>query len=224
MSSLRYQVLSALGTKMKVLRAGLPTVDILDQLPTSRSPIPSVVIRPGKFKTLYWQPRHLLDDAGDVLFPANGRPLTEVGTWEGECTIWCQHRTAPEREALEDLIVAAFNEEVAPGRLQVTVSNVTVDSVVTTYDVDVAFFMLPSVEWREELVFSERRWSFLPIETSIPILVLRTGEYKVTDMQLVFDEDIDADISGAADPDEALDIIEDEEQFSVDEDANLTPI
>ena len=199
-------------------------VEVLDQLPTTLQKGPAVVIQPERAPHVLAQPGLVRQPDGSPVVPAAGRPVYVNGSFENQIRLWVSHRSARGREFFIDAINNALNQEAAPGRIRVTVPNVKVAGVESGWDAVLTFTYGRETEWREEMVFSIRRWSFLGLEMSTPMLSLRKGEHIVTDMRLVFDQDRDAVIPEGTSPADALEIIEDEEEYQVDENAVLTEV
>ena len=76
-------------------------------------------------------------------------------------------------------------------------------------------------EWREEMVFSERRWAILDLDVEIPLDKIQAPI--VDTLELVVTEDL-TDVSGEATPEDALNVLEGEETFTVAQNGSYTEV
>jgi hypothetical protein len=228
--SLTYNACLALKARLETIGALAGTVNVLDKLPTKLSVQPSVAILPSRFTWVPWQQGVLRHDDGTPVVPEPGRPIYENGTHEGQVQIWVSNESAAQREFFQDLITNEFNQEAAPGRIRVTVPNVKVTGIATGWDATLAFTYGGRAEWRDERVFSERRWSFIDIDLDVPALSIKSGEYVADDIRLHFDHDTETEAIIITNPDTSLDesatleSIEDPESYSVSESGDVTPL
>jgi hypothetical protein len=231
MSRFKYLAAKALASRVEALTAFLGSgeasldgrVNVLQQMPDQEPDYPEVGVLPGGFKFIPWNQAAVKDSAGDAV--VNGTSaLVDVGELAGKMQVWIGARYPVDREAVEDAILALFFEdENAPGTVQVTVSDVTIAGVATGYDVILTFSLLEE-EWTEEMVFSVKRWASLSVEVELPILVWRSQAPLITSMQMAITNDVAIDISGAADPDEVRALLSDLEEYEVDETGDLTEV
>lgn len=154
-------------------------IEVTDAPPSQAAQYPAAAIEMGRF-TFEAGTMDVVDDASGAPVMNGVDALAEGGVVRGSLRIWLATRLPPQREQLEEAIQRAFiADDLAPGRLAVTLSNVQVGDFATGVDWPLAFFCEDS-EWNEELVFSEKRWVFLTIEVDLPILVLLKNVPKVT--------------------------------------------
>lgn len=150
---------------------------------------PAVRVLPGKFTFDPWQEQEVDDSQATNLF-------LEVGEFEGNIEIRVSARSKKERETIEDAILNWFlSREYTPG-VQVTTlpSGQVVGGIATTYQANCAF-SLEDEEWREEMVFSDKRFTFLDVEAWFPALVVRTGVATIQSLRLVMEADVSADVT-----------------------------
>jgi hypothetical protein len=220
-SALRYAAAAALGA---ALEASSPTlagaVEVLQRPPTEAADYPRLAILPERFKFDPHPDLELEDEDGEPVMVNDGADaVVHVGSLEGSVRLWVGARYPVQREEIEDAVLAAFcGDDRAPGRLLVTLSGLVIGGfpIAETYDVA---FHFEDTEWREELVFSQRRWSFTEVSVDVPVLVLRKDAHVVTDLVLAITSDLDTPIASDAD----LANLPELEQFEVAEDGSLTP-
>jgi hypothetical protein len=213
--------LEAAAVAFRDAAPSLTDVQVTHAPPDQSATYPVLALLPERFVL---EPHHddeVLDDDGEPVMADATTALMEVGTLRGTVRLWLAARTMPERARLEERIVAAFFADgLAPGRLQVTLDNVEVLGVATGASWPVAFF-LENSEWREELVFSERRWSFLQVDVDIPVLVLRKDAAIVTTLVAALTTDLATQIDDPADV--ASPPLTDLEQVTVADDGSVGP-
>lgn len=176
------------------LRAVLPaTVDVQACAADWEEPtkFPAVRVLPGKFTFEPWQEREVDDSQADKLF-------LEVGEFEGDVEIRISARSRREREVVEDLVMNYFlSREFSPGVQTTTLpSGMTVGGFATTYQATCAF-AVEDGEWREEMAFADKKFSFLDVEAWFPALVVRSNVYTIDQLVLALDTDAQADVDDA---------------------------
>lgn len=175
------------------LRAVLPVnVDVRACAADWEEPtqFPAVSVLPGKFTFDPWQEREVDDTQADKLF-------LEVGEFEGNVEIRVSARSRAQRELVEDAVLNYFlSRPLTPGVQTTTLPPVPVGGVATTYQATCAF-ALDDEEWREEMAFSDKRYTFLDVEAWFPALVVRSGVYTIQQLVLAFDADVN-EVVGAS--------------------------
>jgi hypothetical protein len=163
----------------------------------------------------------VVDENDEAVLDADGNALACAGTIDGTVQIWLAAEYPADRENLEGRIIASFIDAETRGAIGLTVDRAMYapDSG-STLEVSV---YLDSEAWREEMVFSERRWAILDCSVSIPIVVpLDSDLYPiVTDLQILITEDL-ADVSGAATPEIALAALDEVETYNIAADGSYT--
>jgi len=221
MSHLRYRALEALRATLAAEPA-LSASGLVKALPQSGDRLdayPSVTIVPeGKFTFIAWPHREILDGAGDVVM-AGGKPVFEVGELSGSLRIEVAANYPPEREALEDAIFSVFNQDdTALGRVMATMADVSVGGVATGVDWPMAYLLGEEAGWREELVFSEKRGSFLQVAVDVPVLVLKSNAWIIEQLVLAITSDITTQVLVPAD----IANLQDLEQVLINDDGTLS--
>lgn len=149
---------------------------------------PAVRVLPGKFTFDPWQEQEVDDTQATNLF-------LEVGEFEGNVEIRVSATSKIQRETIEDAITNFFlSREYSPGVQVVTLPAVPVGGIATTYQANCAF-ALEDEEWREEMVFADKRFTFLDVEAWFPALVVRTGVATIQSLRLVMQADVDEDMT-----------------------------
>jgi hypothetical protein len=174
MSSILRKALTAVGEAIKAAAPSLAQVRVASAPPDEASQYPAVALVPEKF-TIDTSPDDDIYEAdGDVVSPG-GRQLVSVGALRGTCRLFLAARLEGQRETAQDEVLGAFfQDDCRPSGIKVDLPNVEVGGVPTGVTWPVAVF-LDDEEWRDELVFSERRWAFLRLSVDVPLLVLRNA-------------------------------------------------
>lgn len=179
------------------LRAVLPdNVDVAACAADWEEPTkyPAVRVLPGKFTFDPWQEQEVDDTQSDKLF-------LQVGEFEGSVEIRVCATSKIVRERLEDVVSNFFlSRPYTPG-VQVTTlpSGMTVGGFATTYQANCAF-SLDDEEWREEMAFTDKRFSFLGVDAWFPALVVRTGVHTIEQLVLVMEADVSTDVDAGPNP------------------------
>ena len=143
------------------------------------------IVPSEKFNFEPWQEEELDDTQPGLL-------LLEVGSFSGSVELRVCARTKKERELIEDAVQnVLFQREGAPGVLVAQTADLNVGGYATAYSAPVAL-VFNDEEWREEMVFAKKRYSFLTCEADFPMLVMRTGVYTIEQLVLAFTDDINA--------------------------------
>lgn len=199
MSRLTRAACVAVGEVFRAAAPELADIQTVQAPPEHAAVYPALAILPERFMLSTWPDEEVLDadDAPIVLDDTNA--LMEVGSLRGTVRLWLAARSPAERARIEEKLAAAFfDDDLANGRLMVTLDNVEVLGVATGASWPVAFF-LDSTEWREELVFSERRWSFLQVDVDIPVLIFRKDAALVTTLVAALTTDLTTTVDDATD-------------------------
>ena len=116
--------------------------------------------------------------------------LLDVGCFEGMYELRVSARTKAERETIEDLVTnVLLSSPLAPGVIAAQTRPVTVGGWITTHQALVSF-TAEDLDWREELVFSKRRYSFIDLNAWYPALVMRSGVFNIEQLILAFSADL----------------------------------
>lgn len=150
---------------------------------------PAVRVLPGKFTFDPWQEQEVDDTQATNLF-------LEVGEFEGNVEIRVSATSKFQREQIEDTILNWFLARAYTPGVQVTTlpPGQTVGGIATTYQANCAF-SLEDEEWREEMVFAAKRYTFLDVEAWFPALVVRTGVPTIQSLRLAMEADVAADVT-----------------------------
>lgn len=222
MSRIKYEAAKLLAQSL-ALEPALEkdgVVKALQQPPDRLYDTPTVVVLPQDFKLIPWSPEEVPDEDGEPIMAGDdeGMALLEVGTLSGSVQLWCEATFPAVREQLEDAVINAFNrEDFAPGRLQVSLTDIEVCGVATEATWPVAF-LLEEANWREELAVSERRRSFLDVQVDLPVFVLRKEAHKVRQMVVALSQDLSIEVTTPTD----LANVADLEQVLVNDDGSLS--
>lgn len=193
------------------LRAALPpTVDVDVCAADWEEPtkFPAVRVLPGRFSLDTSQEEEVDDTQADKLF-------VQVGEFVGSVEVRVSARNRTQRENVEDYVLNwLLSPEWTPGTRTVLVSGVVVGGIATTYAAPCTF-ELTDEEWREEMAFSDKRFSFVDLQTTFPALAMRTQTYTIQDLRLVMEADINLDLSAPAN-------VSAEEALKIDEFGNVT--
>lgn len=210
--SVKYLACKALGDRLQELEATLvDRVSVLQQLPDQLAEYPKVAILPERFKYQAWYEGAIEDDAGEVV-TVDGDPLMRVASFDGTIRLWVGSNYAAQREQVEDAILRSFHLiSGAPGRIDVTIDDIEIGGVATGYDAPISFTLGPDTEWREELVFSERRWSYLMVGLSFPLYVTRSDAALVQSLWVAITGDTETTIPDGTTAEDLGDILPDVE-------------
>jgi hypothetical protein len=207
-----------------VFRAAAPAltdVATVQAPPEAAATYPAMAILPERFTLEVCADEEVLDDDGEPIVLGGTNALMEVASLRGSVRLWLAARNPAERARLEERITAAFFDDgFAPGRLLVELDNVEVLDVATGASWPVAF-QLRTSEWREEMVFSERRWAFLQVDVDVPVLVFRKDAALVTTLVAALTTDLTTTLT---DPDDvASPPLTDLDQVTVADDGTVGP-
>lgn len=199
MSRLLAAACRLLGAACKDAAPELATISTVQAPPEEASVYPALALLPERFRLVAHGDEEVVDDDGDPIMTNATTAVMEVGSLRGTVRLWLATRLTAERARLEEKVVSAFfQDDLAPSRLLVTLENVEVLGVATGADWPVAF-MIDTTEWREELVFSERRWSFIQLNVDIPVLILRKDAALVTTLVAALTTDITTTVDDPTD-------------------------
>lgn len=141
------------------------------------------------------------------------RLLVEVGTFEGTCEIRVYARHQTTRDDLEDKIMQALcSREGSPGTVVFAVQNLTVNGTKWNYKPPCTYSLSGS-DWHDEFAFEHRRYSFIEMDSWLPMLINRDGVYAIRQMVLALTDDLVTD-NAAPIP---------LEQYLVNEDGTVAP-
>lgn len=209
MSVIKRACLEALAS---ALRTALPpSVDVAAVAADyeEKTTFPSVRILPGRFTFDSSQEQEVDDAQADKLF-------VQVGEFVGNVEVRVCAKSRAQRENVEDVVLNWFlSPEWTPGTRTVLLpSGVLVGGWATTYQAPCTF-ELNEEEWREEAVFSDKRFSFVELDATFPALAVRTQTYTIQDLRLVMEADVNLDLSASP-------IVSAEEALAIDEFGNTT--
>lgn len=209
---------------VKALKLAIPEVQTFAevQAPPSEDVIyPAIAILPEKFKLTTQVAEQVLNPDGTPTILGGQRGIFECGALRGSVRIWAGARLPAQREQLEDKIRKAFfQDDLALGRLMVSLDDIEVDGERTGASWPVAYF-LDDEEWHEEMVFSEKRWSFMHVLVDVPILIARDEAWQVTEMVVALTRDVSTVIATPADV--AVPPLDDLRQNTVNDDGSVGP-
>jgi hypothetical protein len=184
------------------LRAAAPeltAVEVVQAPPDGAATYPAAAILPERFKLEAQGDEEVTDEDGDPIMVDATTALMEVGSLRGTARLWVAARYPAQRALLEEKLRAAFfDDDLAPSRLLVTLENVEVLGVATGASWPVAF-LLDTSEWRDEMVFSERRWSFIQLRVDVPVLIHRRNAALVTQLIAALTTDLNTTVDDPAD-------------------------
>jgi hypothetical protein len=191
---------NALAAKLEATNPTLVgRVKVLQQPPDTIADYPVVVLMPERFTFVGLPDDEARDDDGDPIMVDASRALMHVGEFRGSIRIWLASRTPGQREELEESVLSAFYDDgLASGRCVATLTDLVIGGQATGYDTTVAFF-LNSEDFREELVFSEKRWVFTQVDVDLPVLALRRDAWVVNQMVVALTEDIETTVDDPTD-------------------------
>lgn len=163
------------------LPPGLSGVKVSAATPEDKFDTTGIRILPGKFTFDPYNQAEVDDTGATVL-------VAEVGWWEGDTEVRCVAPTPAEREALEDYVLNVLlgDDQLAPGIITLQSKPAVIGGAQTTYQA-VVTFALDEAEWREEMAFSDKRYSFINLETVLPALVVRGATYTINTLEVDFD-------------------------------------
>jgi hypothetical protein len=210
-----------LGDALRAAVPELQTVQTVQAPPDGSAVYPAAAILPERFRLEAMGDEEVLDEDDDPIMMDGTTALMEVGSLQGTARLWLAARYPAQRALLEEKIRAAFFQDgLAPSRLLVELENVEVLGVATGATWPVAF-LLDTSEWREELVFSERRWSFIQLRVDVPVLVPRRNAAIVTSLIVALTTDLNTTVDDPADV--ASPPLTDIELVSVADDGTVGP-
>ncbi len=221
MTTLAHATTLALKTALAAMPGfNLVPIQVLPHGPDRGTPYPSIVLEPGagRWEVTLWQRDVVRDDAGELVEVDGGAyRVVQIGVLSGEIRLWCAGETPEKRGPRHDAVLNAFaGDELAPGRLVVAVANVPVVGLATALTAQVGVFC--EGEWREELVFAERRWSYIDLPAEMPVFGL-AAEPVVEQMVAYLTGDLDTPVTEPAD---VADLSE-SEAVLINEDGSLSP-
>lgn len=193
MSSIRREAINALARQLASY-SGLPIEQVFSVHADQEKNIkfPSIAIVAGRWSYEWFSDDELAtdDDIGEEIEDAQ---LVSIGTLTGIFEVRIYEQTAGKRELLEEKVIRAFmDNELAPGVLTATCTDLEVSGQAIDYEAD-ASFVLGDTSWSEERVFERARYSFLDVTCEVPIMVLREGIYTILELQLQLTKDLDTD-------------------------------
>lgn len=167
---------------------------------------PSLQILPRASTFLPWQE--------EVVEDTSTAATIHLGTWESVFELRLSARNEREREDVEQALLDLFQQrELSPGIIVLQLDNIQVGSRTTAFSPAITY-ALDREDWQEELVFSQKRFSFLDIDVVMPVLVNRTPVYDIDQLILAVTEDLTTE--------DAEDIPV--EEVSIDEDGFLSAV
>lgn len=168
-----------IGQRVDVL-AG--KVAVVQDAPTAEKGYPAAAVMPEPAFRFDVEHDTEVRVDGAAVMTGDGRALMSVGALRCGLRIWIASRTPAQRERLTRAITRLFfDDELAPSRLALDLAGFEVDGFTPPASWPVYCFAADG-EWRDELVFSERRWVFLRLSVDVPILILRDDVWRVSQM------------------------------------------
>lgn len=163
---------------------------------------PSITIIPGRCEFTPWQ-----DEEADIT--VDDKILCNVGDFEGSAEIRAVCNFPAQREVLEQCILDAFmSSEFSQGVITGQTPPLTVGGQAYLARA-ICTFVLKDEDWRDEMVFSSQRYSYLAMDMSFPAFASRTA-YTIEQLILAIAFDL-----ASNDPDEARQINQDGSTTSV---------
>jgi hypothetical protein len=174
--------------------------------PEKQADFAGLVILPGRYKF-----ESESEEEVDETLPT--RALVEVGSLEGSVEVRIYARHAAVRDDLEQKVLEALvSREGSPGTIVVTVPGIVVGGATWGYAPSCTYSLAGS-DWQEEFAFEHRRYSFIELDSWLPMLVARNGVYTIEQMALA----VTNDMTTEATTNLVL------EQYQVAEDGTVTP-
>lgn len=119
--------------------------------------------------------------------------LNKVGYFAGDVELRIYAHSKPERDDLEEAVRQFFlaGVEDQPGLLRATTPQLVIGGVTTLAATTIACD-LDNEDWREEFVFSRKRYSFVRVSCEWPALLVRTGIPTIQEFHLQLADSLDA--------------------------------
>lgn len=165
--NLTYEAAKALGAALAAAAPGL-NVQVLQAEHDHPAAYPalSIVPRGRKFRP---QQDDIKDSSAATTY------LASSGFYEAIFELRIHAATPYERELWEEKVQAAFfASEFTSGTLVVSVANVVAGGVTSTFTANIPVRWRDG-EWREELAFSARRYTFVEVDVAVPVLATRAA-------------------------------------------------
>lgn len=188
MSTIKRAALDALASALQAFTGSVPVKAV--QADYEKDMVhPSIQLMPRKFTFNSFNDEELDSSVSDHL-------LVNVGCFEGQMEIRVGALSRSEREAIQELVWGAFcQDELRSGIIVAQTPAVLVmgtqylaqATVVAQFPDDDG-----SEEWREEMVFTAERYSYLTVGVSYPALVSRVA-YDINELSVAFTEDLTSD-------------------------------
>lgn len=221
MSRIKTLACRALASALDAQPALAGHVKAVRQRPDKLSTYPALCVMPGgRFDFTSGRDRDVVDSDGDSLTVTGDptRAVLEVGQISGEVEIWAADKTAAGRELIEAAVLDQFMQEDTGVncRIMTQLAALEVSGLATPANWTVAF-LLGDTEWREEMVFSERRWSVLRAVVDLPILAARAHTALVQTLVLAITQDLASPLVAPGDLG-SIDL----EQYAIADDGTVT--
>lgn len=162
---------AACQSLVDVISAQMPEidVDVLTSDYEQDAVYPSVRVLPGRFRTVVGQTVEV-DSTGSLT-----TNLVEIGGVFGRVEIVVAGEQPEDREDLEERVYQCFFlQQGYPGQV-ITSFPMPELGGVSWPDPSGACFDLVEEEWREEMVYTKRRRSYLTVDCAFPLLVTRNA-------------------------------------------------
>lgn len=193
---------AALRAAVPELKHAAPTYEVPD-VPVE---YPSIAVLIESMTDVYGADIEMEDEDGDPIMFDGSSALMEVGTTSVSPRLFLAARTPGERAKLGGKIKRAFaDDDIASGRLLVTITNIAIDGQATPATYPIAFF-LDGEDWSDEMAWSEKRWTYLRLQVDVPILVLRKDATPVTSAQVTVAASTTMDLTPLTSPDQIADL------------------
>lgn len=171
---------------------------------------PGLVIVPQRFVFEPWLEEEVEDDP--VVVGASNL-LVRVGEYTGQLELKLGAGSicgTNGRDEIEQAIINAFfKKENEPGVLTLEIENINVMGVQTTFSA-LCTFRLDAADWKEEMVFSKKRFSLLEVDAWVDVYAIRYPRYTIEQLVTAFTEDLSSESPTM-------------EEVVVNEDGSVTP-
>jgi hypothetical protein len=186
-TNIRRDICTAMATAFTAAVPGLPCQpQPLDE--EDQSAYPALVIIPLQMQ---------FDECNDIVRDDTvvDKALVEVGAFVGRCELRLYARTPSERELWEQPVLNAFHQqELATGTMVLQgPSGITVNGTTFGFKSQGAL-MLDTVEWRDEMVFDAKRYSYIECDFVFGVYATRNA-YNMDHLVIALNNDLGSDVA-----------------------------